>query len=587
MKKYLIAISFIFFAIVFLNGCKKNFLEKYPLDHISSNTFWNSASDLENYNNGLYNLALNDTRNWILVGYNTSGFASFTMSSWALEFPTDNEAPTNKRTLLWQQVRSGTQIVPVNNGTGGWYWDFLRSCNFFLENYQRAQVSDDIKNKYAGEVKLFRALFYADKVRRYGDVPWINKTLNTSSPELYAPRDPREMVMDSVLSDLNFAIANLPEKWNDDSPGRLNKWCALFAKSRICLFEGTWRKYRGLPNATSWITEAANAAKDIMDNGPFHLYSTGNPTQDYRYLFTQADLTGNPEIIFWRRYLLTIIDTNLSYFDAYNGGASRDFAEDYLCTDGLPINQSPLYKGDDSVELTFINRDPRMRQTLLYPPDQPIIQVGGGDTRRQPILRGMSGDAENTGWTIIKIYDAKTYNAGTDAAQAAPVYRYAEVLLNYAEAKAELGTITQSDLDLSINKLRDRVGMPHMDMNNIVVDPRYTGDGVSPLIAEIRRERRIELFNEGLRYYDLMRWKQGKKLLKPTMGMAWDAAAMTRYPQASVQSTFDPIRGKSYIDVYKGTSFAVPVFDENKNYLWPLPINVISQNPNLTQTPGW
>jgi starch-binding outer membrane protein, SusD/RagB family len=126
-----------------------------------------------------------------------------------------------------------------------------------------------------------------------------------------------------------------------------------------------------------------------------------------------------------------------------------------------------------------------------------------------------------------------------------------------------------------------------MDMNNIVVDPRYTGDGVSPLIAEIRRERRIELFNEGLRYYDLMRWKQGKKLLKPTMGMAWDAAAMTRYPQASVQSTFDPIRGKSYIDVYKGTSFAVPVFDENKNYLWPLPINVISQNPNLTQTPGW
>ena len=586
MKKYLIGISLIL-ATVFISSCNDEFLERYPLDKISSNTFWNSASDLELYVNGIYNNASAQTNNWLLIGYNNGGMASFRVSLYALDYPTDNMAPTHSRELLWEQIRAGVQTVPTSNGWGGWYWEDLRSINFFLENYQKAKIPLQEKNKYAGEVKLFRALFYADKVRRYGDVPWIGKTLNTDSPELYAGRDPREMVMDSVLADLNFAIENLPENWNNDSPGRLNKWIALFAKSRICLFEGTWRKYRGLANATNWITESAVAAKEIMDNGPYQLYSTGNPAQDYRYLFIQADLSGNPEIIYWQRYLMTVIETNLSYNDAYNGGVSRNMVEDYLCTDGLPITLSPLYMGDDSIETTFINRDPRMRQTCLYPPDQPVIQYSGGDTRRMPLLRGMTGDACNTGYHSIKIYDARTYNAGYSAAQAAPVYRYAEVLLNYAEAKAELGTITQEDLDISINLIRDRVAMPHMVLNNIPVDPRYTGDGVSPLIVEIRRERRVETYCEGLRYYDLMRWKLGKRFLEPTMGIQWNDKAIARFPQAQVKSTFDPVRGKSYIDVYKGTGFAVPVFDENKNYLWPIPTNILSQNPALTQTPGW
>jgi hypothetical protein len=147
--------------------------------------------------------------------------------------------------------------------------------------------------------------------------------------------------------------------------------------------------------------------------------------------------------------------------------------------------------------------------------------------------------------------------------------------------------VSQADLDLSINKLRDRVAMPHLDMANVPVDPRYASDGVSPLINEIRRERRVELFMEGFRYNDLRRWKQGKKLEIPTMGMRWDDAAKARYPGAVVKSAVDPVSGKTYIDVYQGTDWANPVFDESKHYLWPIPLNVLAQNPNIGQNPGW
>jgi hypothetical protein len=585
MKKYIlfISISLIFTAF----SCNDDFMERYPLDQLSSETYWNSASDLEGYNNYVYDLANNETNYWMIMGYNNSAFASHRVANNTLDYPTDNMAPTHSRTLFWQQIRAGKQTVPTGNTWGMWYWDFLRACNFFLENYNKADIPIEVKNKYAGEIKLFRGLFYHDKVRKYGDVPWIGKTLNIDSPELYGPRDPRDMVMDSVLADLNFACEWLPESWNDDSPGRLDKWCALAFKSRVCLFEGTWRKYHGLANANMWLTEALNAAKEVIDNGPFEIYSTGDKDFDYRYNFIQADLTGNPEMIFWKRYDVNIVSTALSYFDAYNGGASRDFVEDYLCTDGLPINQSPLYMGDAVIENTFLNRDPRMRQTVLYPPDQPVIQHGGGDTRPYPLLRGTTGDVCNTGWHIIKIYDARTYNGGGYSGQSATSLRYAEVLLNFAEAKGELGGMTQNDLDISINLLRDRVQMPHMDINNIIVDSRYTGDGISSLLAEIRRERRIELYAEGFRYYDLLRWKQGKKLEKRTWGMLWDDAAKVRFSYSTVKSSLDPERGKEYIDVYKGTDFAVPIFTEPKNYLWPLPTNVLSQNPALEQTPGW
>jgi hypothetical protein len=267
--------------------------------------------------------------------------------------------------------------------------------------------------------------------------------------------------------------------------------------------------------------------------------------------------------------------------------------EDYLCTDGLPISISNLYMGDEVYENIFENRDPRLRQTILHPADQAIYRYGNHDfdVASYPQIQGMTNPGQKvyTGYHIIKVFEVNaayaTYNTSSTPAI---IMRLGEALLNYAEAKAELGTLNQADLDMSINELRDRVGMPHMILGNIQEDPRYAADGVSPLITEIRRERRVELFMEGFRYDDLRRWKQGKKLEIKDYCMRWDEANRTRVdPGSEVTVLTSMVDGVEYLDIYKGTDYETPVFDENKHYLWPLPISAISQNPNLGQNPGW
>jgi len=215
--------------------------------------------------------------------------------------------------------------------------------------------------------------------------------------------------------------------------------------------------------------------------------------------------------------------------------------------------------------------------------------LGSGSTGPAPT--GVAGsNSTYTGYTTIKGYDREQEVAGWDK-QVTPAItlRFGEALLNYAEAVAELGICTQADLDMSINKLRDRVAMPHLTLNP-PMDPRYADDGVSSLIVEIRRERRIELFQEGFRYDDLRRWKQGKKLEIRSMGVRWDDYYKSKYDPTNkciAATTLDPITGIPYIDPYKGSEWDNPVFDENKHYLWPIPLSAISQNPNLGQNPGW
>ena len=198
------------------------------------------------------------------------------------------------------------------------------------------------------------------------------------------------------------------------------------------------------------------------------------------------------------------------------------------------------------------------------------------------------GQSSSTGYHVIKIFEVGASYAGYNSSTTPVItLAYPEVLLNYAEAKAELGTITQADLDMSVNKLRDRVGMPHLTLNP-TMDPRYTSWGVSSLIVEIRRERRVELFMEGFRYDDLRRWKLGKKLEQKSMGMRWDAANQGRFdPTKKATIKTGLVNGIPYLEPYKGTDYENPVFDESKHYLWPIPLNSISQNPALGQNPGW
>ena len=583
-------IATIALALVF-SSCNDDFLNRVPLDSITNETFWNTENDLAVYNNSLYNLARNDDNVPILMAHD-DGFDSHRYSFWYLDELSDNATATHPRHTFYMQVRSGKYQIPVNPDFYGYKgWNFVRAINIGMENYGRAKVSEAVRNKYIGEARLFRGWFYADKVSKYGDVPYVEKELNIDSEELFAARMPRVEAMDKILADLDFASKNLPNNWGDGgAPGRLNRWAALLIKARVCLFEGTWRKYHGIVGGEKFLTEAASASKELIEKGPYRLYNTGKPTSDYNSYMRVLDVSGNPEVMYWRKYTLGVFTNHVQSYFQYHGGATRSFVEDYLCTDGLPASISPLYKGDETIENTFENRDPRMRQTILHPEDSKAYKFHNADGRAYPRLSGMGGGrSSNTGYHVIKNYNAddmigKAFNT---AESPGIILRFAEALLVYAEAQAELGKITQADLDLSINKLRARAGMPSLNLNNVPVDPVYAADGISPIIAEIRRERRIELFNEGFRYDDLRRWKWGKKLTQKSLGLAMNASQKARYAGFNLRLYKDPANGKEYLDPYEGSDFGTPVFEESKHYLWPIPLNTLAQNPEIKQNPGW
>lgn len=599
-KFFVLFISTFFFMM----GCNDGFLQRAPLDEVSDETFWNTESDIALYNLGLYNTTIHDGNNDLsdansrfnpeisFIKVHASGGASGWFSPWYWDGASDNMAPTAGTQTSYIELRSGNVTVPASPASqrfGYKGWSYLRAVNYGLANYHRADVAPAIRDQYVAEARLFRAWFYYDKVSKFGDVPWVDEPLNIDSEELYAPRTPREEVMDNVLEDLNFATEHLPDDWGDgNEPGRLNRWCALLVKARIALFEGTWRKYHGGSNPNMWLQVAADATRELIDNSPYSLYSTGDPENDYNAFHRTIDISGNPEVMYYKKYvsgqgLNTHNMMGYFYESGYHGGATKSLVEDYLATDGLPITLSPLYQGDESIESVHMNRDPRLRQSILYPGDYDFFL---GDGRDYPRVTGMSGGSiSTTGYHFIKFYNPDDFN-GFSSETPAIILRFAEALLIYAEAQAELGDITQNDLDISINRLRDRVGMPHLEINP-PMDPRYADDDISSLLVEIRRERRVELAGEGFRYDDLRRWKQGKKLEQKDLGLRWNEAAEERYTGADVDVYTDPATGNDYIDPYAGSDYGTPFFDENKDYLWPIPLSILAENPNIEQNPGW
>ncbi|WP_020571552.1 RagB/SusD family nutrient uptake outer membrane protein [Neolewinella persica] len=590
MKYSIITIGALLSGLLLLTtSCEDEFLDRFPLDELSNETFWRNESDMRNYNNGFYDEIKDDNEYPILMGLSKGAGVNFREGLWWQDQMSDNLGSTHPRAQDFYEIRTGRYAQTVGPRIMGYKgWPLIRQINFGLENYDRTDATEPVKNRYKAEARLFRAWFLSDKVRRFGDIPYTDKLLNIESEELYALRDSREFAMDKILEDLDFAIANLPEDWNDGGGrhGHLDKWVALALKSRVCLFEGSWRKYHGGMNPDRWFNEAVNASKQLMDEGGFSLYSTGNPNLDYRHHWQALTQEDNPETIYWRKYEAQINGHFASrLFWNYNGGATKSFVEDVLCEDGLPISLSPMYMGDDSIETVFINRDLRLRQCVLNPEDQALYEYSNDAGNTYPRLEGQSGgrNRSNTGYHVVKHWNAADEQAPRNQHTASPpCLRLAEVLLNFAEAKAELGTLTEADLDASINLLRTRVNMPPMPLNPMM-DPRYANDGISAQLVEIRRERRVELFLEGHRYHDLRRWKQGKYLAMSDYGIRFDEAAQARYPGSSVETT--EIDGVPYIDVRKGTDF-VPVF-EDKHYLWPIPTNVLSQNPAVGQNPGW
>lgn len=590
MKKATNIIIGVFSLFLIFTSCNDSFLDRTPTTDIDDKSFWQTVNDLKVYNNGIYNAAGDYNTNMFYLG-NAAVFESSYLSTMALETQSDNFASKVSSHAIFVKIAAGQETVPSTETRGAWTWSFLRRCNIFLDNYHKAAISDNEKNEYfLGEVLFFRAWFYLDKVQKYGDVPLALKTVTIDSDILFAKQTDRKIVMDSVLLDIDKAIKYLPTSWPGNNSDRITKWTALALKSRICLYEGTFRKYHSLGDHEVYLKEAVKASKELIDSKKYEIYNTGSPYKDFRTVFTSEDLTGNPECIMVRVYAAPTHVHNLSrYIVTQAAGATKDFVDDFLCieTDGTvkPIALSKIFN-DKTYEDALDNRDPRLTQTILDPRKvQDILHTN----HIYPNLTGMSGSWESpTGYHLIKGYQYEDEIRGFNGCiNDYPIIRYAEILLNYAEAKAELEQMTEEDLNMSINEIRKRVGMPNLTLNP-EMDPKYAGEGISSLLVEIRRERRVELSFENFRYQDLMRWKKGSYLTKPVLGMRLedsDRVAGARFAQAKVTTVV--MDGKKYLNAYAGTVYDKRTFEENKHYYHPIPINVKAKNPNLVQNPGW
>ena len=553
--KYLI--QSILVAVTLLTVSCNDYLDRFPKDSFSEPTFFKTENDLIYYANQFY--------------------GSLPVQRMDNDNNSDNMVPQNINTFL-----AGTYTVPGSGG--GWAsgdWANIRSCNYFLEHYSRAETS--FKERYAGEVRFFRALFYWYKVVNFGDVPLLLKALDDNSEELYGPREKREKVMDEVvLEDLKFAVANLPEK-NRAAAGRLHKDAARALMSRICLWEGTYRKYRNIEGADTYLDACVKASEELMDAG-YDIYSTGNTDEDYRNLFIQKDLRSNPEAIFYRAY---ITDKNTHNYTRQasenNTGMSKDFVDSYLfLDDGKPIGLTSHPYDDSTPAKECEGRDPRYTQTIATPgfimtlPDLAVNLPAIGTSRT------------STGYWNIKgrSSDLAQFNADKSDLDLF-IFRYAEVLLNYAEAKYELtGSLTIAELDKSINLIRDRVGMPHLTTNPDA-DPNAVNYGytVAPLLYEIRRERRIELVGEGFRFNDIIRWKAGKLIegVKTIRGMKLTDELRSQYADPSSLNNI-AVDDDYYIIVYP--SIATTRKWNDKSYLYPLPTDE-KDRCHYEQNPGW
>lgn len=500
-------------------------------------------------------------------------------------------------------IRRGVYIIPTALGSGNWSWSQLRNINYFIKMSAQATISSDIKNPYIALAKFFRARFYFEKTKLFGDVPWYSKPLNTSdNEELYKPRDPRMVVMDSILNDLDYAIQYLPVT---KTKNKISKWTALALKSRICLYEGTWRKYHtevSLPKANELLNLCVDASKQIMDAGVYSLFSTGNKNGDYFELF-QPKNAHTEEVILAKSFA----DGSYFYYSPMftstsngNYGATNSLVSSYLLTTGQPIN--PNQYDTASYFIEFQNRDPRLAQSVLYPG---YIRVGN-------TAKAVNDFAENrTGYQIIKRVGPPIEDQGGDTRDAI-IFRYAEVLLNYAEAKAELGSITQDDLNKTINLIRSRVGIPSLTLPvslDNVLDVLYENTS-DPVILEIRRERRIELAFEGFRRDDLLRWKEGHLFRTQQVGIyitgihklidldndgkpdlyvlllgesapANKVSGVQYFKLSDVNSLSNATKGR--IIQFKNV---LPTF-KDWEYLNPIPTEELTLNPQLVQNPGW
>lgn len=593
---YILALGLI---TIGMTACKKDFLQRNPQTEITEGSFFQSPADLETYTNGFY-------------GYLSPSYS---------DINSDNIANYNADGEVDLLVRGGLSSANAS----GWDkkdWEALRKINFMLDHIPQVKGDPALIKHFVGIARFFRANFYFEKIKKYHNVPWFNKTLTADDPALMKTQDPRALVADSVLSDLNYAAENIKP---DGTNTRVTKWAALTLLSRFALHEGTYRKYHDEIQLSSdyqrFLDAAIVATAKIMKDGGFSITNTGKGGLDYRDLFASANLSANKEVIMLADYSKELgIGNNSHTVLDYTWSLSRNLADTYLKTDGTPFTSSPGYDTKVYTEV-FAGRDPRMTETIINP------AFRGASTLDEPYrIKPTLG-----GYNQIKFYPRSAdlrQGWGLNYTDL-PIFRYAEVLLINAEAKAESGTIGQTDLDQTINLLRARVNMPFLNVA-VALDPVLSAtypnaNGTNrALLLEIRRERRVELACEGRRFDDLMRWKSGKLFQDSQQGMyvpalgAMDVTGDGQPDIAILASPNDesaiaglPVAVREKLSKYylkdkdgkdqnfylsKGTSGFIAftrdrdqprIFMEPKYYYRPIPISETVVNPQLKQVFGW
>lgn len=559
-------------TMVFVTSCE-DYLDRPPLDRIDNNSYWRSTVDLKNYTAQFYQS---------LPGHQNSIYTEGLESNDDITFRGINNLLNGQTTI----------------NTGSWTSSFspIRSVNIFFDNYRKCEDDFVQYQQYLGEAQFFKAWYYFNLVQTYGDVPWYTYALTPADEaELARPRDPRTMVVDSILVLLNDAVVNLNVRdeapWNNNS---INKEAALAFITRIALYEGTWQKYHkntpyGTPGAdpNKYFQVSVNAAEELM-NGDYNvdIYSTGNPNTDYFELFGTGDMGPINEILLYRAYNgADRVGHNQNYYTASAPneiGATWSYVTSFLGNDGEPFDYLALAettKGADFLTAIASNVDPRLRQSIWIPGD--VLNNATDEIYGLSNIFGANAQNNSTGFQIKKFNNLNStadYASANDAGYI--LFSYSEVLLNYAEAKYELdGTVAYDQLDL----LRARVGMPNFTVNQQSDDPNVVDYGytISDELYEIRRERRVEKAFEQIRQDDWKRWAAHSLFAgKRPLGYPFNP---TEFPSENPILNEDGL-----IDVLQNNIPNGYQFRPGQDYLSNIPTSELTLNPNLApQNPGW
>lgn len=526
-------------------GCSKK-LDQTPQTDLSDANFWKTTNDMKLACNYLYSQLP------------------------PIETHTDDVMSADAFGISGNPVSDGSWLPPATSDSWTGDYSLIRACNNILEKSAHVTGDQIIINQYLAETRFFRAWGYFDLVKRYGDVPFVTKTLQLTDTLLFSARTNRELILESVYADLDFAAAHLPSSDQQDGEdyGRITSTAALAFTSRVALFEGTRMKFFNQSGYQAHLQKAITASDAIISAGSNSLFTySANLDSSYYFLFQYAgEGQSNPENILVRIYGQNIqnsIVANNYTREVLDEGLlmpTGNFTASYLYTDGLPAGKSPYYQTQKDTYTEFENRDPRMAMTIF---NKYSWYVSG--------LYVPTFEYSQTGYRSCKYYIAADWTPNVSYIDNI-IIRYAEVLLNNIEARYELnGAVSDQELNATLNLVRARAKMPSLT-NSFV-----SSKGLD-MRTEIRRERRVELAFEGFRYWDLLRWK----------------TAETELPQSILGVRYFPAEQGTLDNPHLTADSTVIVEDVSKrhfradrDYLWPIPTQELGLNKNLTPNPNW